>query len=82
MKNTKEIKAILTAIYCINQTGAKDEDIRNLTDYAFRRIFASNANMLTLACVGRSKEQLMPELMEVLDEDTVYRQYLQSKEDK
>jgi hypothetical protein len=28
MKNTKEMQAILTAIYCINQTGNKDEDIR------------------------------------------------------
>ena len=30
MRHTDEIHAILTAIYCINETTAKDEDIAKL----------------------------------------------------
>lgn len=48
MKNLKEIKPILTALYCINQTGANDEDIRLLCQYAFSRILDGSANILTL----------------------------------
>ncbi len=33
MKNTKEVRAILTAIYCINQTSEhKDEDLAMICD--------------------------------------------------
>ena len=33
MKNTKEIRPILTAIYCINLLGNKDEDIDKILKY-------------------------------------------------
>ena len=70
MKNTKEIKSILTALYCINFLGNKDEDIDKILKYAFNSILDSNTNLLTLACVGRTKEQAMPEIYQLLREDT------------
>ena len=78
MKNTKEIQAILTAILCINQTSEhKDDDIEKICDYAFRRLFGSNTNLLMLCCVGRSKEEMMPEIMQILEQDTQYKKYLE-----
>ena len=78
MKNTQEVQAILTAICCINQTSEhKDEDIAQILDYAFRRLFGSNTNLLMLCCVGRSKEEIMPEIMQVLEQDTQYKKYLE-----
>ena len=78
MKNTKEIKAILTAIFAINRTGEhEDKDISLLLDYAFRRMFGANTNLLLLACLGKTKEQLMPEVMQVLKADTQYEKYLE-----
>ena len=78
MKNMKEVQAILTAICCINQTSKhKDEDIAQILDYAFRRLFGSNTNLLMLCCVGRSKEEMMPEIMQVLEQDTQYKKYLE-----
>lgn len=78
MRNTKEIKAILTAIFCINQTSEhKDEDIALICDYAMRRIFDGNTNMLALCCIQRSKEDIMPEIKQILKEDTQYIKYLE-----
>ena len=37
MRHTDEIHAILTAIYCINETTAKDEDIAKLIEYSTKR---------------------------------------------
>lgn len=78
MKNTKEIKAILTAILAINQTSEhKDLDIALIIDYAFRRMFESNTNLLTLVCVGKTKEQIMPQITELLELETNYKNYLE-----
>ena len=78
MKNTKEVKAILTAIFAINRTSEhEDKDITLVLDYAFRRLFGSNTNLLMLACVGKTKEQIMPEVMQVLKADTQYEKYLE-----
>ena len=78
MKNTKEVQAILTAICCINQTSEyRDNDIDKICDYAFRRLFGSNTNLLMLCCVGRSKDEMMPEIMQVLEQDTAYKKYLE-----
>ena len=77
MKNTKEIKAILTAIFAINRTGGhEDKDVSLILDYAFRRMFGANTNLL-LACLGKTKEQIMPEVMQVLRADTQYEKYLE-----
>lgn len=73
MRNLKEIRPLLSAIYCINRTGAKDEDIEKILDYAFNRILNQNTNLLKLACIGRTKEDAMPEILQVLKEDTEYK---------
>ncbi len=78
MKNTKEVQPILTAIFVINRTsGHEDKDISLLLDYAFRRLFGANTNLLLLACLGKAKEQIMPEVMQVLRADTQYEKYLE-----
>lgn len=78
MKNTKEIKAILTAIFAINRTGGhEDKDVSLILDYAFRRMFGANTILLLLACLGKTKEQIMPEVMQVLRTDTQYEKYLE-----
>ena len=74
MRNIKEIKPILTALYCINFTnGNKDEDIDKILKYAFNRILDGNTNLLTLACAGRTKEEVMTELNQLLAEETQYK---------
>ena len=76
MRNTKEIKAILTTIYCLNQTGSNDKNIRLVCDYAFDRIFNSNTNLLTLACIGKTQEQILKEVNEMLFKETEYKKYV------
>lgn len=47
MKNTKELDALITAIYCINRTnGNEDKDITNLCRYIFLHCTNGNPNML------------------------------------
>lgn len=76
MKNTKEIKAILTAIFAINKTSEReDKDISKILDYAFRRLFESNTNLLLLACISKRKQDIMPEVMEMLKAETQYDKY-------
>jgi len=70
MRNLKEVRPLLSAIYCINRTGSKDEDIEKILDYAFNRLFNQNTNLLKLACVGRTKEESMQEIKQILKEDT------------
>lgn len=70
MRNIKEIKPILASIYCINLLSNKDEDIDKILKYAFARILNSNTNLLTLACIGKSKDQIMPEILQLLHEET------------
>ena len=78
MKNTKEVQPILTAIFALNRTGGhEDEDISLLLDYAFRRLFGANTNLLLLSCLGKTKAQIMPEVMQVLRADTQYEKYLE-----
>ena len=77
MKNAKEVKAILTAIFAINRTSEhEDKDVSLILDYAFRRLYGSNTNLLTLACVGKTKEQIMPEVQTLLGY-TQYKNYLE-----
>ena len=79
MRNTKEIRTILSILFYLNRLGHNDEDITKLLDYAFRRIFNSNTNLLILACVGRDKETSMPEILNILKQDTAYGDYLEGK---
>ena len=39
MRHTYEIHAILSAIYCINETTTKDEDVAKLIEYALFRVY-------------------------------------------
>ena len=76
MKHSNEVQAILTAIFAINRTSEhEDKDITLVLDYAFRRLFAANTNLLLLSCIGKTKEQMMPEVKEVLKTYTQYEKY-------
>ena len=80
MKNTKtmeEIKAVLTAIFAINRTGSNDTDISLIIDYAFRRLLGGNTNLLILICAGKTKDDIMPEVNRILEEETQYKKYLE-----
>ena len=78
MKHTDELKPLLTAIFAINSTSEhEDKDISLVLDYAFRRFFGANTNLLTLACIGKTKEQIMPEVKQLLETCTHYKQYLE-----
>lgn len=77
MKNTKEMQAILTAIYCINLTGSKDEDITNLCEYAFNRCTNVNYRFIGLHLINKTKDHIMPEINELLDGETNYKKYLE-----
>lgn len=78
MKHTSEIQSVLTAIFAINKTSEhEDKDISLILDYAFRRFFGSNTNLLILVCVGKNKEQILPEVMQLLENCTQYKQYLE-----
>ena len=78
MKNTKEVQSILTALFAINFTSEhRDHEIELILDYAFRRLFGSNTNLLVLGCIGKSKEQIMPEIMALLENDTQFKKYME-----
>lgn len=77
MKNTKEVQAILTAIFCLNRTGNEDKDITLILDYAFRRLFGANTNLLMLTCIGQNRETMQASVMEFLEHETQYKKYLE-----
>ena len=70
MKNTKELRALLTAIFCINFAEDKNKDIEKIIKYTFNRIFDSNTNLLVLACAGKTKEEILNEVKELLKQTT------------
>ena len=78
MKHPNEVQSILTAIFAINRTNElEDKDISLVLDYAFRRFYGSNTNLLTLACIGKTKTQIMPEVTKLLETTTQYKKYLE-----
>ena len=77
MKNTKEVQAILTSIFCLNRTGNEDKEITLILDYAFRRLFGANTNLLMLSCLGQSREEMGKAVMELLGQETEYKKYLE-----
>ena len=78
MKHTNELKAILTAIFAINRTSEyEDKDITLVLDYAFRRLFGANTNLLILSCICKTNEQMMPEVMQLRESCTKYKTYLE-----
>ncbi len=80
MKNTKELQSILAVLFYLNRLGKKDKDIENVLDYAFNRILEQNTNMLVLACIGRTKKDAYPEIMEILKQDTDFHNFMAKKE--
>ena len=77
MKNSKEMQAILIAIYCINLTGNEDKDITHLCEYAFARCTDVNFRMIGLNLIKKSKDEIMPEVNQMLDGQTKYKKYLE-----
>lgn len=77
MRNTKEIQPILTAIFCLNRTGERNEQIDKVCDYAFRRLFGANTNLLSLACIGQSKEEMEQQVHYLLEHETEFKKYLE-----
>lgn len=76
MKHTNEIPTILAAIFAINRTSEhEDKDITLVLDYAFRRLYGVNTNLLVLACIGKRKDQIMSEVMQALKATTQYEKY-------
>ncbi len=72
MRHTDEIYAILTAIYCINETTAKDKDIAKLIEYAFYRVYKEGVYDLKQICVQKQKSDIMSDLLLLLDSETEY----------
>ena len=72
MRHTDEIHAILTAIYCINETTAKDEDITKIIEYTFYRVYKEGVYDLKELCAEKQKSDIMPDLMSILQSETEY----------
>ena len=70
MRHTDEIHAILTAIYCINETTAKDEDIAKLIEYAFYRVYKEGVYDLKELCSQKQKLGIITELAMLLESET------------
>ena len=70
MRHTDEIHAILTAIYCINETTAKDEDVAKLIEYAFYRVYKEGVYDLKELCVEKQKSDIIAELTLLLEAET------------
>ena len=81
MKNTKEIRTIFAILYYLNRLGNNDKDVENVINYAFDRIFQQNTYMLLLACIGRTKETSMDEIIKILEQDTQFHEYMKRQED-
>ena len=72
MRHTDEIHASLTAIYCINETTAKDADIAKLIEYAFYRVYKEGVYSLKELCAEKQKSDVMPDLLLLLESETEY----------
>ena len=72
MRHTDEIHAVLTAIYCVNETTAKDEDVAKLIEYAFYRVYKEGVYDLKELCSRKQKSGVMPDLTLILESETEY----------
>ena len=72
MRHTYEIHAILSAIYCINETTVKDKDVANLIEYALFRVYQESPVALREFCNGKQKSDVMPDLIDLLISETYY----------
>lgn len=77
MKNAKEVKPILTAIFCLNQVSEnKNVEIAKICDYAFQRLFGVSTALLILACHGQTYEAMTEEVQKLLEDNTNYQEEL------
>ena len=72
MRHTDEIHAILTAIYCINETTDKDKDVAKMIEYAFYRVYKEGAYNLKEFCAQKQKSDIMSDLLLLLKSKTEY----------
>ena len=72
MRHTDEIHAILTAIYCINETTVKDDDIAKLVEYTLFRVYKDSPVEMREYCNGKEKSDVMPDLIDLLISETYY----------
>ena len=70
MRHTDEIHAILTAIYCINETTNKDEDIAKIIEYAFYRVYKEGVYELKEFCSEKQESDILTELKMLLEAET------------
>ena len=70
MRHTDEIHAILTAIYCINETTVKDQDIARIIEYAFYRVYKEGVYDLKELCEEKQKSDILTELTMLLKAET------------
>ena len=72
MRHTYEIHAILSSIYCINETTVKDEDIKRLIEYALYRVYKESSTQMKEYCKDKEKSDVMPDLRMLLASETMY----------
>ena len=70
LRHTDEIHAILTAIYCINETTSQDEDVAKLIEYAFYRVYKEGVYNLKELCAEKQKSDIMSNLLLLLESET------------
>ncbi len=80
MKNAKEVKTLLIALYCYNRLGAKDEKIENILEYAFYRLFGSNTNLILVCTSTIDRNELLSYIDRLLEEDTEYHKFIKLQE--
>ena len=72
MRHTYEIHAILSSIYCINETTVKDDDIKRLIEYALYRVYKESCTQMKVYCKDKEKSDVMPDLKMLLASETTY----------
>ena len=75
MRHTYEIHAILSSIYCINETTVKDEDIKRLIEYALYRVYKESSTQMKEYCKNKEKSDVMPDLKALLISETYFDKY-------
>lgn len=75
MRNETQLMPILKALFVLNRTGANDKDMSLILDYAFRTFHCCNTNILSLVCAGKTKEDMLPIVEQLLEEETNYMKY-------
>lgn len=75
MKITKEISAILSALYCLEQKSEpRNEEKMEIINYALSQLLGINAHLyLRLSCVGKTYDEMLDEVYELLRKETDFR---------